>query len=52
MPLRINAICECMYVQNERGDCVCIQCRGNIYSCECPLNHTMLCNSKEKAGGL
>ncbi len=35
--------CECMFKQNERGDSVCNRCRGDIYSCECPLLHTRKC---------
>ncbi len=40
-------VCECMCFQNENGDSVCIRCRGDIYSCECPLRHNPNCEKKD-----
>lgn len=36
-------ICECMATQNASGDSVCRRCRGDIYACECPLEHSIRC---------
>lgn len=46
-PLRgqCHTLCACMYKEDHLGQSVCKRCNGDVYGCECPYVHSILCRA-------
>lgn len=41
----MQTLCQCMFTEQSDGSSRCRQCGGDIYACECPVRHSIRCES-------